>query len=79
MNHVEGPRPGLRKAFSGLLAGVIGLPFVFTELNHHVYFRIFLYWLVGMELHIARLADTYGYRCTLHDPKIAIGYAWPSF
>jgi hypothetical protein len=60
------------------MAGVIGLTFVFIELNHHVHFRTILYWLVGMELHIARFADAYGNRCTLHDPKIAIGHAWPS-
>jgi hypothetical protein len=58
---------------------VLLLAFVFIELNHHVYFRIFLYWLVGMELHVARFADAYGNRCTVHDLKIALGHGLRCF
>jgi|SRR6185369_3680656 len=61
------------------LARVLVLAFVFIKLNHPVYFRVVLYWLFGMKLHVARFADAYGNGGTLHYPKIALGHAWPLF
>ena len=53
----------------GGLAGVLALTLVLIELNHHIYFRVFLYCLVGMELHIARFTDADGNRCRVPDTR----------
>ena len=62
------------------LTAVYRLALVLCELNLHIYFRVVLDWLFGMEVHIARFADGKGNRGALHDSEIALwhGHQFPT-
>ena len=48
------------------------LALVLVELNLHIYFRVVLDWLFGMELGIATFAYAKGNGSPFHDPQLAL-------